>query len=172
MDYPLKAQAALPSLLSKVFAGSLIPFIENPSYYKQLLHAAETDAEAGGVNATGLPTVSATLLGQTTIAAESVYKLRFDIARTASPKEQILLYLDTRTFLPVRSVGTIFNVTDLEGAPPGVAINDVADYTIQALPDTSATRAKLKMKRHAGARLVDTTLAQYNRRHRVLTPPH
>jgi hypothetical protein len=159
VPYPGTPQTALSTLASKVFDGSLIPFIENPSYYQQLLQDAETSTQGG--DASGWTTISAQLVGQTTIAGDPVYELRFDVRRTALPEQQILLYIDTQTFLPVRSVGTVFNVKDFAGAPPGMAVSDVADYSIQNLPDTPANQALLQMTPHPDATQVQATYAQY-----------
>lgn len=170
MVYPRTTQGALSTLADNVFDGSLIPFIQDPHYYKRLLHDAQTNAHGGGENATGLPSVSAKLLRQTTIAHRPVYELRFEVNWAPLPKEQILLYIDARTFLPVRSVGTVFNVNDYEGAPRGTAISDVADYSIQSLPDTPSNHGLVEMAPHPGATHVQATLAQYNNQHGVLRP--
>lgn len=144
----------------------------NPSYYESFYQ----EAEAGQQNTQDGTTVSAQLVGQTTIAGESVYELRFDFHFTppanppagdicgstvcTPPDRETLLYLDSQTFLPVRSVELIVNPTDKPGIPPGTAVWTVTDLSIQSLPDTTANENRLQMSSHPGATQIDQTETQ------------
>jgi hypothetical protein len=158
-------QTQLATLAEHEFDGSLIPFVEDPSYYKELFQGAKSGTAR--TDQAGFSSISARLLGRTTIEREPVYELRFDISRTALPMQRILLYIDTRSFLPVRSVGIVFNARDLTGAPPGTAVTDVADYSVTIEPATAANDARLRMGPHPGAKAVRTTYARYLAQHHV-----
>ncbi len=118
-----------------------------------------------------------TLVGQTTIDGESVYEMQIDVPFTPpadpppgdlcggsacmGPDTTTLLYLDSQTFAPVRSVRMIDNVRDSPGIPPGSSVEDVTDFVAQTLPDTPANEALLAMSAHPGATQVQQTDAQY-----------
>jgi hypothetical protein len=129
----------------------------NPSYYEQLYR----EAQAGAQDSSGQTTITAQLLGQTTLAGESVDALRFNVhftplanppagdicgaAACTPPDREILLYLDSQTFMPVRSVTVLDNTRDVPGIAPGSAVY------VTALPDTTANESRLQMSAHAGA---------------------
>jgi hypothetical protein len=159
VSYGSPAQTPLATLAEHEFDGSLIPFIEDPSYYKDLFQGAKSGTER--TEQAGVSRISARLLGRTTIGRKPVYELRFDVYRAALPKQRILLYIDTRSFLPVRSVGIVFNAHDLTGAPPGTAVTDVADYSVVIEPATATNDALLRMRQHPGAKQVHATYAHY-----------
>ena len=144
----------------------------NPSYYESLYQEAQADQQ----NTVGGTTVSAQLVGQTTIAGESVYELRFDFHFTppanppagdmcgstvcTPPDRETLLYVDSQTFMPVRTVELIVNPTDKPGIPPGTAVWTLTDLSIQSLPDTTANENLLQMSPHPGATQIEHTEAQ------------
>jgi hypothetical protein len=146
--------------------------LANPSYYESLYQEAEADQQ----NTQAGTTVSAQLVGQTTIGGESVYELRFDFHFTppsnqaaqdmcgstvcTPPDRETLLYLDSQTFLPVRSVLLIVNPTDRPGLPPGTAVWTLTDLSIQSIPNTPANASLLQMSAHPGATQVERTEAQ------------
>ncbi len=80
-------------------------------------------------------------------------------------QRQVLLYLDSQTYTPVRTVVITLNPHDIQGPPPGTTVTAVADYSIQALPDTPANEALVQMTAHPGATQIQATLAQYNAEH-------
>ncbi len=137
---------------------------ENPAYYESLYH----EAQAG--------TQNVQLVGQATIAGRSVYELRFDIAPTPSahspagdmcgsevctpPDLEILVYLDSQTFTPVRSVVITLNTNDRPGIPAGATVTSVTDFLAQTLPDTPANERLLQMSSHPGATQIQQTEAQ------------
>lgn len=146
--------------------------LANPSYYESLYQ----EAEAGQQNTQDGTTASAQLVGETTIAGESVYELRFDFHFTppanppagdicgstvcTRPDQATLLYLDSQTFLPVRSVNLIVNRTDQPGIPPGTAVWSITDLSVQSLPDTPANENLLQMSPHPGATEIEQTDGQ------------
>jgi hypothetical protein len=69
--------------------------------------------------------------------------------------------------MPVRSVISIDNTRDLGGAAPGDAVWQVADFSVQSLPDTPANAALLAMSTHTGAPMVNETRQQYVKHGRV-----
>jgi hypothetical protein len=137
---------------------------QDPAYYKSLYR----DAQAG--------TQKVHLVGQTTIAGKSVYQLQFDSTPTppahpaagdmcgstvcTPPAIEILVYLDSQTFTPVRSVAMTLNTANLPGIPKGTSVTSVTDFTAQSLPDTSQNEALLQMSQHPGAGKVKVAEAQ------------
>jgi len=138
---------------------------ESPTYYESLLR----EAQAG--------TQNVQLVGQATIGGTSTYELRFDIARTppahppagdmcgsevcAPPGLEILVYLDSRTFTPVRSVMITLNTNDRPGIPAGASVTNVTDFSAELLPDTRGNERLLQMSRHPGATRIRQTEAQF-----------
>jgi len=131
---------------------------QDPAYYKRLYRQARTGTQ------------KVRLVGQTTIAGRSVYQLRFD-SRPAPPARppagdmcgstvctapglEILVYVDSKTFAPVRSVTMTLNTDNLPGIPPGTSVSGVTDFTARSLPDTPENRGLLQMSQHPGAATV------------------
>jgi hypothetical protein len=147
--------------------------LSDPGYYEQLYQ----EALAGGQTTDGGTTITSQLVGQTTLAGEPVYELQFtvhfnppadppvgDLCGTSActpPDQQIQLYLDAQTYLPVRSVMSIDNTRDLPGVPAGDAVWEVADFSVQSLPDTPANEALLAMSSHSGATTATETREQW-----------
>lgn len=139
--------------------------VANPSFYEALYQ----QAQAGGQDAQ--------LVGQTTIDGTSVYELRFTFDHkppadpppgdmcgpsVCVPPGQIIdLYLDSRTFVPVRTVTIVSNATDQPGLPNGDTVSSVVDFSAQVLADTAANEPLLQMSAHPGATTVQETAAQY-----------
>jgi len=135
---------------------------QDPVYYKNLYR----EAQAG--------TQKVRVVGQTTIAGKSVYQLQFDNRSTAHlpagdmcgstictpPGHEILVYLDSQTFMPIRSVTLTLNTSNLPGIPQGTSVTSVTDFTAQSLPDTSQNEALLQMSQHRGAEKVKVAEAQ------------
>jgi hypothetical protein len=159
---------------------SPFPSIANfadPAYYETLYR----QAQAGEQSTVGATTIHTQLVGQTTIAGKSVYELAFTFHFTppsnpppgdmcgstvcSTADREVLLYLDSQTFTPVRTVYTIVNTNDNPGIPPGSAVWIVTDYSVQSLPDTPANEALLQMAPHPGATQVQSTYAQYRAEH-------
>ncbi len=138
---------------------------QDPAYYKNLYR----EAQAG--------TQKVRLVGQATIAGKSVYQLQFDSTWTppahppagdmcgstvcTPPAIEILVYLDSQTFTPVRSVTMTLNTTNRPGIPKGTSVTSVTDFTAQSLPDTSQNEALLQMSQHPGAATVKVSEAQF-----------
>jgi negative regulator of sigma E activity len=137
---------------------------QNPAYYKNLYR----EAQAG--------TQKVRLVGQTTVAGRSVYQLEFDSRSTppahppagavcgttvcTPPGHEILVYVDSQTFTPVRSVTLTLNTSNLPGLPEGTSVASVTDFIAQSLPDTSQNEALLQMSQHPGAATVKVPEAQ------------
>jgi hypothetical protein len=137
---------------------------ENPTYYENLYR----EAQAG--------TQQVQLLGATTIGGTPVYELRFDIEfappphpaagdmcgseACTPPDQQILVYLDSQTFTPVRSVMITLNTADRPGLPQGASVTNVTDFVAHRLPDTAANEQLLEMSSHPGATQTRETQAQ------------
>ena len=158
-----------PSASSSPSLAAVFPTssnFSNPSYYENLYQQAQSGEQ------------NAHLVGQTTVGGKSVYELQFsgtDPKPPANPPpgdmcgytlctpsdSEILLYLDSQTFTPVRTVYLIRNTSDQPGVPPGTAVWDVANYAVQSLPDTPANETLLQMTPHPGATQVQQTDAQY-----------
>jgi hypothetical protein len=152
---PSGAPSPLPSIAD----------IANPSYYESLYRRAQAGEQ------------SMQLIGQTAIGGRSVYELRVDITQAppahppagdmcghavcASPKLEILLYLDSHTFTPVRTVTMVSNTNNSPGIPAGTSVSSVTDFTVESLPDTPANESLLQMSPHPGAEQVKQTEAQY-----------
>ncbi len=138
---------------------------QDPAYYKNLYREAQEGTQ------------KVHLVGQTTIAGKSVYQLQFDSTPTppahppagdmcgstvcTPPATEILVYLDSQTFTPVRSVTMTLNTTNLPGIPKGKSVTSVTDFTAQSLPDTSQNEALLQMSQHPGAATVKVSEAQF-----------
>jgi hypothetical protein len=138
---------------------------QDPAYYKNLYR----EAQAG--------TQKVRLLGQTTIAGKSVYQLQFRSTWTPPPHPpagdmcgstvctppglEILVYLDSHTFTPVRSVTMTLNTRNLPGIPEGTSVTSVTDFTAQSLPDTSQNQGRLEMSQHPGAATVEVAEARF-----------
>jgi hypothetical protein len=138
---------------------------EDPAYYKNLYR----EAQAG--------TQKVRLLGQTTIAGKSVYELEFHSTWTppahpaagdmcgstvcAPPGIEILVYLDSQTFTPVRSVTITLNTRELPGIPEGASVTSVTDFTARVLPDISQNGGVLEMSQHPGATKVQVPEAHF-----------
>jgi hypothetical protein len=151
--------------------------VSDPSYYEELYQ----EAQAGQQATNGQTTIATQLVGQTTIAGEPVYELRFDFHFTppanppagdiagdicgttvcSPPDQETLLYLDSQTFMPVRSVTMLENTTDRPGMPPGTSVLFVAELAVDSLPDTTASESVLAMSAHPGATQITETVAQH-----------
>jgi hypothetical protein len=107
--------------------------LADPYHYEQLYRLAESDVD------------DVTLVGQTTVNGESTYELRFAVHQA----HEIDVYLDSRTFTPVRSVDL------LDG-------NVIAsrDVVVERLPDTQANEGLLAMSAHPGAARIEETETQ------------
>jgi hypothetical protein len=129
--------------------------ISDPAYFEELYQ----EAQAGDKNAQGQTTFTSELVGQTTIDGESVYELRFDFHFTApadiaadnAPDQENLLYLDSKTYTPVRSVKMAVNPSGQPDGPSGTTVLAVTDFTVQSLPDNPANERLLQMSPHPGA---------------------
>ncbi len=137
---------------------------ESPTYYESLYR----EAQAG--------TQNVQLVGQTTIEGQPVYELRFDITPTPPahppagdmcgstvcmpPGLEILVYLDTQSYTPVRSVQLTVNTNNLPGIPEGATVTDVENFSAQTLPDTAANEHLLQMSSHPGATQIQQTEAE------------
>jgi hypothetical protein len=120
------------------------------SYLKSLLQ----EAQAGRQNLQ--------LVGQTTIGGKSVYELGLssspvppaDVpgnvcgpAICQPPAVSVLIYLDSETFVPVRTV-----ITNPHAGPGhGSVVRDVTDFVAENLPDTAANQSLLQMPSHPDA---------------------
>ncbi|HEY1690113.1 MAG TPA: hypothetical protein VGF95_14755 [Solirubrobacteraceae bacterium] len=94
----------------------------------------------------------AKLIGKTTVRGIEAYELRIDEATHS----YVLLYLDAKTFLPVRIVDRAFYRT-----PRGLRdIQSKAEVTARMLPVTSANRRLLRVAHHRGAKTMRMTEAQ------------
>ena len=177
----LTSDSTIPGAIPSASPAASTPFplagalgltskVADPSYFENLYH----EAQVGGEHTVGRITVTAAqLVGQTTIGGESVYELRFDFqfAATANPPaydpcgskvctrpdQETLLYLDSQTLMPVRSVVMTVNTNDRPGFPPGTTVSDVTDFTVQSLPDTPSNESLLQMSPHPGATQVQET---------------
>jgi hypothetical protein len=137
---------------------------DNPIYYESLFR----EAQAGAHNVK--------LVGQTTIGGTSTYELRFDSTWTppahpsagdmcgsevcTPPELEILVYLDSKSFTPVRSVVLTIKTNNRPGSPAGTSVTNVTDFVAQTLPDTSANERLLQMSRHPDAIHIQQTEAQ------------
>ncbi len=137
---------------------------QNPTYYKNLYHRAQAGTQ------------SVRLLGQATIGGKSVYELRFDVTPSppvhppagdmcgtkvcTPPDLEILLYLDSQTFTPVRSVVLTVNTNNQPGIPTGTSVTNVTDFVAETLPGTSTNEHLLQMSSHPGATHIEQTEAQ------------
>lgn len=169
---PSSNTLSAPGPLAALITPLTLSFnISDTSYFEDLYQ----EAQAGEQNSSGRTTVTAQLVGQTTIDGESVYELSFAIQFMAPanppaggacdatgctppgapPEFETLLYLDSQTFMPVRSVGMVSNTNDRPGFAPGTAVRDVTEFTVQSLPDTPANEALLQMSPHPGATQVN-----------------
>jgi hypothetical protein len=147
--------------------------LADPAYYQDLYQLAQADSQ----HTSGSITLGSQFLGPTTINGESVYELQFTMQWAppanppagdmcgstvcAPPQSEVLLYLDSHTFMPVRSVVMTVNTNNQAGIPPGTSVADVVDFTVQALPDTTANEGLLQMSAHPGATQINETEAQY-----------
>ncbi len=183
MGFPSTPTSSPPSDLALAAApGAIGSNLADPSFYEQLYQQVQAGQQATIPEGSAQTTVAAHLIGQTTIAGESVYELRFDVQTTmpsggdlTGPNcgptvctlatSEILLYLDSQTYTPVRTVVITLNPNDNQGLPDGTAVSQVADYSVQSLPDTSANEALLQMSAHPGAAQVRATYAQYRAEH-------
>ena len=171
-EIPSGNPAQAPLLL-----GLLISNPSDLSVYQQLYNEAQTGAQGTQTLGSVQRTVTAALVGQTTIAGESVYELRFDeqlaITGVCSPNPchpasyQTLLYLDSQTFLPVRTVLITINPNNNPGLPNGTAVSGVIDYSFTSLPDNSSNEGLLQITTHPGVTQVEATYAQYRAEHRL-----
>ena len=106
------------------------------------------------------------LIGQTTIGGNPVYELRIDIpvptpanvtgnlcgsTVCTAPPVSVLLYVDSKTFLPVRTVTVVSNPNDLPGLAYPSKVVAVTEFAAQSLPDTPASESLLQMSSHPGA---------------------
>lgn len=159
------AELAPPPTSATPTPDPSVPDLQSPAYYENLYQ----QAQAG--------TLNAQLIGQTTIGNESVYELQFNIdpQPPANPPpgdycgktvcmptpSEVLLYLDSQTFEPVRTVELLLNNTDQPGIPDGTSVWNVTNLTVQSLPDTPANESLLAMTAHPGATQTTETEAQY-----------
>jgi hypothetical protein len=136
---------------------------QDPAHYKNLYR----EARAG--------TQKVRLVGQTTISGKSVYQLQFESTPTppahppagdmcgsavcTPPGHEILVYLDSQTFTPVRSVTLTLNTSNLPGIPKGASVTSVTDFTAKSLLDTSQNKGLLEMSQHPGAATVKVSEA-------------
>jgi hypothetical protein len=108
------------------------------------------------------------LVGQTTISGESVYELRLDSSALPPgnmcgtevckpPVVSVLIYLDSQTFVPVR---TVIENPNQAASGHGSVVRNVTDFATQRLPNTSANKALLEMPVHRDATAVMRTQAQ------------
>ena len=183
MGFPSTPTSPPPSNLALAAApGAISSNLADPSFYEQLYQQAQAGQQATIPEGTAQTTVAAHLIGQTTVAGESVYELRFDLQTTmpsggdlSGPNcgptvctlrtSEILLYLDSQTYTPVRTVVLTSNPNDNQGLPDGTAVSQVADYAVQRLPDTPANEALLQMSAHPGAAQVQAAYDQYRADH-------
>jgi hypothetical protein len=137
---------------------------QDPAFYENLYR----EAQAG--------TQKVRLVGRATIAGKSVYQLEFDSRSTppahppagdmcgstvcTAPGLEILVYLDSQTFMPLRSVTLTINTSNLPGIPEGASVTSVTDFTAQSLPDTSRNEGLLELSQHPGAATVKVSEAQ------------
>lgn len=145
-----------------------LPTIEDfaqPSYYESLYRQAQAGQQ------------SVHLLGQSTIDGRQVYGLHFEILRPSladapagdlcggavctPPTTAITLYLDSTTYMPVRTVETMSNTANLPGMPDGTSVLSVTDFTAENLPATTANEGLLEMASHPTATHIRQTQAQY-----------
>jgi hypothetical protein len=138
-------------------AGVPSPSISGPaasptiSYLKSLYQ----EARAGRQNLQ--------LVGQTTIGEKSVYELRLSSSALPQadapgnmcgsaickpPTVSVLIYLDSETFVPVR---TVITNPKIEPGHVGVLVRDVTDFVAESLPDTAANESLLQMPSHPDA---------------------
>ncbi len=136
-----------------------------PSYYESLYQQAQAGVQ------------SVQLLGQSTIGGRQVYELRFALqgpspehagagdmcgdAACAAPATAVVLYLDSTTFMPVRTVETVSNTGDLPGLPDGTSVRSVTDFAAESLTATTANEGLLEVAPHPGATNIEQTEAQY-----------
>ncbi|HEY1690134.1 MAG TPA: hypothetical protein VGF95_14865 [Solirubrobacteraceae bacterium] len=113
------------------------------------------------------------LLGQKTIEGKPAYELRLGFEPQPRshlrPNLTTLLYLDSRTFTPVRLIREMDNPGSLRGFPTGMSVLSVTELSVRSLPDTPTNADLLHMPAHPGARRVSQTEAHYNAElHRAL----
>ena len=150
MGFPSTPAPSEPSNLALAAAPVAIGSnLADPSFYEQLYQQVQAGQQATIPEGSAETTVAAHLIGQTTIAGESVYELRFDVQTTmpsggdlSGPNcgptvctlatREILLYLDSQTYTPVRTVVITLNPNDNQGLPDGTAVSQVADYSVQS----------------------------------------
>jgi hypothetical protein len=157
------------------FLGSGLTDLDDagPSFYEQLYQEAQAGDQATSSGGSSQTTVTSQLIGQTTIDGEPVYELSFDVQSTVDANagplalnpQQIIVYLDSQTYTPVRTVEIVSNPHDNPGSPPGTTVTKVIDYAMQSLPDTSANEALLQITAPPGATTIQETMSQYRAEH-------
>jgi hypothetical protein len=157
------------------FLGSGLTDLDDagPSFYEQLYQEAQAGDQATSSGGSSQTTVTSQLIGQTTIDGEAVYELSFDVQSTVDANagalalnpQQILVYLDSQTYTPVRTVEVVSNPHDNPGSPAGTTVAKVIDYTMQSLPDTPANEALLQIAAPPGATTIQETMSQYRAAH-------
>jgi hypothetical protein len=172
-DTGVAAPAPDPAQLGGALGTPSAFDLSDPAYFEELYQ----EAQAGQQATNAQTTIATQLVGQTTIAGEPVYELRFDFHFTpptnppagdicgttgcSPPDQETLLYLDSQTFMPVRSVTMLENTTDRPGMPPGTSVLFVAELAVDGLPDTTAGESVLAMSAHPGATQITETVAQH-----------
>jgi hypothetical protein len=79
----------------------------------------------------------------------------------AAPATAVELYLDSTTFMSVRTVETVSNTGDLPGLPDGTSVRSVTDFAAESLTAPTANEGLLEMTSRPGATHIEQIEAQY-----------
>jgi hypothetical protein len=155
-----------PPVPSSVRAkGQPVPVVEDPTVAD--LEQLYRDAEVGRQGVA--------LVRETTLGRASVYELRVTYPLELAPlgphacgappcklpTRSTIVYVDTRTFLPVRLVQLLTNRSELRTAPSGTSVLSRTDFVAHSLPGTPTNQRLLAMSAHPGARRVHLTQSRW-----------